>query len=415
MTVTKKQEIKATKQKYIFSYETQDGEIKFMYRLSLGIDELTRKPRNTTGRGFDTIAEALEAREVRKAKFEARKKANANRPILYRDLATLWLEDYKETVEPSTFDKTAGMFKNHILPIMGDLEFEDITAYDCRIFVRAFSKRVKVFHKLINYASLALGHAVLLGYLSSNPFDVLRNSDKKGITAYTKSDSQPNLRNYLLVSELNSLLDFLENEGNFKVYTFFRFLAFSGCRKGEALALTWDDIDFVSNQVTISKAVSSAKSVGLYQTGTKGDKATLRKARPVKTRRIALDDETIMVLKEWQSKQKDMLKISNIKYSRKKQLVFQNTENKFIYPTQTERWLSKARKTLSFAKDVKFTPHILRHTHATICSANGVPLIDIQHRLGHSDLKTTSNYYVHATEQSDLNVCNTFATALLTP
>lgn len=40
----------------------------------------------------------------------------------------------------------------------------------------------------------------------------------------------------------------------FKVY--FSFLYLTGCRKGESLALTWNDIDFVRNEVRINKSLN---------------------------------------------------------------------------------------------------------------------------------------------------------------
>jgi integrase/recombinase XerD len=42
----------------------------------------------------------------------------------------------------------------------------------------------------------------------------------------------------------------------------------------------------------------------------------------------------------------------------------------------------------------KVTPHILRHTAATIMSFNGADIRTIQQILGHSDIKTTAKYYL---------------------
>ena len=48
-----------------------------------------------------------------------------------------------------------------------------------------------------------------------------------------------------------------------------------------------------------------------------------------------------------------------------------------------------------------FSPHSLRHTHATLLIAEGVPLPIVSHRLGHASLTTTTKTYVHAIQTAD--------------
>lgn len=45
-----------------------------------------------------------------------------------------------------------------------------------------------------------------------------------------------------------------------------------------------------------------------------------------------------------------------------------------------------------------FDYHSLRHTHATILIENGANIKDVQERLGHSNIETTMNTYVHNTD-----------------
>ena len=60
--------------------------------------------------------------------------------------------------------------------------------------------------------------------------------------------------------------------------------------------------------------------------------------------------------------------------------------------------------TSNFVKKNKlphFTPHSLRHTHATLLIAEGVSIPTVSRRLGHSDITTTSKIYVHAIQSAD--------------
>ena len=50
--------------------------------------------------------------------------------------------------------------------------------------------------------------------------------------------------------------EYAEQTNNLLYHTLFRLLAFSGMRKGEALALTWSDLDFINETVTINKTLT---------------------------------------------------------------------------------------------------------------------------------------------------------------
>lgn len=53
-----------------------------------------------------------------------------------------------------------------------------------------------------------------------------------------------------------------------------------------------------------------------------------------------------------------------------------------------------------------FTPHCLRHTHATYLLSNGIPLSYVSKRLGHRDTNTTLNIYNHALPSDNLKALN---------
>lgn len=65
--------------------------------------------------------------------------------------------------------------------------------------------------------------------------------------------------NYYTKEELQRFLKCVYVSSDFKVYTFFRLLAFSGMRKGELLALTWSDVHFKEMTISIDKTQSRGK------------------------------------------------------------------------------------------------------------------------------------------------------------
>ena len=57
---------------------------------------------------------------------------------------------------------------------------------------------------------------------------------------------------------------------------------------------------------------------------------------------------------------------------------------------------------------IEFNYHSLRHTHATMLIQAGAPIRDVQERLGHADIQTTMNKYVHNTDEMKQTTVNLF-------
>lgn len=161
----------------------------------------------------------------------------------------------------------------------------------------------------------------------------------------------------------------------------FRLLAFSGMRKGEALALTWRDINFKTNEIRINKALSRGKDNKLYIKSTKTNEA----------RTIKMDEKTMNILRMWKKKQKEDNFKLGFNTSKPSQLVFSNEKNEFIQPTKTREWILYVQEKYNLKK---VTTHGLRHTHCSLLFEAGATLKEVQDRLGHSDIKTTMNIYM---------------------
>ena len=59
-------------------------------------------------------------------------RTNKERAETYQEIYDLWVKQYEKTVEESTFVKTTGIFKNHILPAMGAYKIEKIHVDVCQ-------------------------------------------------------------------------------------------------------------------------------------------------------------------------------------------------------------------------------------------------------------------------------------------
>nr|WP_246602569.1 site-specific integrase [Sporosarcina aquimarina] len=362
----------------------KNGELRYEFPAYLGIDPLTGKQIRTKKRGFKTRKEAELA--LARIKLDV---ANGTyqtvRAESYQEVYDLWVIQYEKTVEESTFVKTAGIFRNHILPAMASYKIEKIHVDVCQKHVDEWAAKLKNFRMVKAYAAKVIDFAIKRGYIQTNPFahvDMPANAFKKAI-----ANDENEKENFYTREQLINFLSCLEKESNFKAYALFRLLAFSGMRKGEALALTWNDLNFTNNELRINKALSRGKDNQLYVKSTKTGVS----------RTIKMDDKTMVVLKEWKKKQKqDYLKLV-FNTLQPKQLVFSNEHNEYLQPTKTRKWIVHVQKKFSIGT---ITTHGLRHTHCSLLFEAGATLKEVQDRLGHSDVQTTMNIYAHVTKKA---------------
>lgn len=365
-----------TKTSPIKPYELKNGETRYMFKIYIGVNPLTGKERSTTRRGFKKKNEAKLA--YNRMKFEiSNGKYKKQQFKTYQDIYNQWIVHYKKSVEETTFDKTYGIFRNHILPAMGNYRIDKINYELCQQHVDEWAEKLTRFKMVKSYASKVIDYAIKLEYIESNPFEKVEFSKKR-----VKRKSN----NYYLREQLVNFLNAAKNEGKMKYYTFFRLLGYTGMRKSEALALTWKDVDFNNNTINIDKALGYSKESGLYVKPTKDGE----------TRIIIIDQQTMDILKIWFEKQSEQLQMLGFAIEQSKQLLFSNKDNKHIQPSKTWGWVKDIKEKYNLKH---ITTHGFRHTHATILTEAGASLVGIKQRLGHSGNDTTIDTYIHVTEK----------------
>ncbi|WP_211284635.1 tyrosine-type recombinase/integrase [Rummeliibacillus pycnus] len=363
------------KETTIKPYQLKNGDTRYMFKIYVGVDPLTGRQHSTTRRGFKKKKEA--ELTYNRLKLEIYNGTyNKLQYETFQDLYNEWIVHYEKMVEESTFVKTLGIFKNHILPKMGVYRIDKINASVCQKHVDEWIAKLKGFRVVKSYAAKVIDFAIMCGNIKSNPFSLVY---------MPKKHTLKNAENFYTREQLIECLNAFKTESNLKIYIFFRLLGFSGVRKGEALALTWGDINFDNNSVNINKAISYGKHSRLYLKSTK-----TRDHREVK-----MDQKTMDILKQWKVEQAQKLKLLGFDIEDSSQLVFNNTKNNFINPSTTRKWLLKIQKKYNLKL---ITTHGFRHTHATLLEEAGASLVGIQQRLGHSGNNTTTNTYTHPTE-----------------
>jgi len=377
----------------IKKYTKKDGSAAYQFNAYLGVDPATGKPKRTTRRGFQTKKEAQLALSRLKLEIEEEGFKETKR-YKFTELYELWFESaYRNTVKESTYTKTQELFNNHILKKFGALYLDKITIPYCQKTVKDWSDTLSKFPQLKNYTSKVLDYAVTLELIKSNPM-------RKIIMPRKKVDvNGEKLEKFFTKEELQEFFGCLAKEEgwSYKWPVIYRVLAFSGMRVGEVLALTWKDIDFEGQTVTVNKTL------------TRGQKNALIIQEP-KTksgvRTIAFDETTLSMLQTWRRTQaKDYLKLG-FNTMQPDQCLFTNTRNEFLQPSNV---LTRLHRLIKKHDLKRITVHGFRHTHCSLLFESGASLKEVQDRLGHSDIQTTMNIYAHVTEKAKEKTAENFA------
>lgn len=168
----------------------------------------------------------------------------------------------------------------------------------------------------------------------------------------------------ITLEEFKKILDQIKDR--YKII--YKFLFFTGCRVGEALALTIDDIDFNNNTININKTLFWTKEEK-YKTQTPKTQSSQRI--------ITIPDNLAKELKEHINKSLYIMENKRVFYSNNQTL-------NYNFKQATQKVLNK-----------KMSIHILRHSHASLLINNGVEVLYISKRLGHSNPTITLNIYSH--------------------
>jgi integrase len=256
----------------------------------------------------------------------------------------------------------------------------------------------QVYHTVIRRA---LRRAVKERLISTNPAAEMENAPRRSRQRLS-DEAEVNCWN---AADAKKFLDYVKHHASKQEAALFAFMLDTGCRKNEACALLWSDIDWQAGTVTIERQLLSPTVIE-----PEGESSGSVQVGPTKTgvpRTTAINPETLRLLREHRAKQSE-IKMANRTIYTDLGLVFaKSLEQKYSqrdhlgHPLQSnnlgERMLDPLIKA---AKVKRITVHGLRHTAATLMLLAKIPAHVAAARLGHADVNTTLTVYAHALRDS---------------
>ena len=172
---------------------------------------------------------------------------------------------------------------------------------------------------------------------------------------------------------LKAYLDAADTRG---VLPMFYLELVSGLRKGELVALLWDDLDIQNRTISVNKQ---------YIKNPSGKLTLSRPKTETSVRRVSIPQEAV-----------DLLIQEHEKHPNSPYMFPSRTTDEMYYPDSVVKLHEKILKDAGL-EHIRF--HDLRHTFATLALQNGVDIKTVSSMLGHYDAGFTLRTYTHATRQ----------------
>jgi integrase len=316
---------------------------------------------------------------------------SAPEKITFGEMANLWLEEYKNSglvKRTSVTTRTCAM--NVLLKHFDKIGLQKISPAMLQQSVNKIAEQYsKVYtREIVCILKFIYKKAKQIGAINTNPTEFLYIPKQR--KSLEEIESEPIQNKYLEKDVLKKFLDVAKNYGLDYDYTFFRVLAYTGVRVGEALALKWSDIDFENQSISINRRITHEKNnLNEFELDTPKTQTSKRI--------IPVDSSIIVALNELKTFQKWF----RSKYAATPDFgfVFINLKSKKGYP-QTQKHvelrLNRIKRMAGIEQHI--TAHMFRHTHTSLLAEAGVELTTIMERLGHKNDDITKEIYLHVTK-----------------
>ena len=313
--------------------------------------------------------------------------------LKFTDFVEIWKRDYgSKELAPSTYKRYLGILESRIIPFFGHFRVDKIKPTDIMQFYDLLSKDTQLVRKKDNNGSKTLKplsgktilehHRLLRAMLHKAVYWQVIVSNPAERVQPPKAKKPK--RKYYDDDQCKILLENLEqlDEEQIKYKTAIILTVFTGVRLGELMGLEWNDIDFRNGIVSINRSSQYLADTGIFTKVPKTESSI---------REVAIPDFVISLLEEyklWYEEQKSLYGELWIDSNR----LFVQADGKPMHPSTISKWFVKFIGQIGLPV-INF--HGLRHTNATLLIAQNIDVAVVAARLGHAQITTTFNFYVH--------------------
>lgn len=281
-------------------------------------------------------------------------------------ITDLWKEEKRQFVKKSTFAAYSLIVETHLQPAFGNLTV--VTEKDVQDFVLQKLNgglSQKTIKDMLIVLRMILKFGAKKNYCVYAPIDVIFPTDRE------RQELE-----VLSIANQKKIMRFVEDNFTFRNLGIFICLS-TGIRIGEICALTWDDIDIENGVIHIRKTI---QRIYVKENGIKKTELL------IDTPKTATSMRDIPMIKDLYEILKPLKKVVNNDY-----FVLTNEAT----PTEPRTYRNYYKKLLDKLGIPPIKFHGLRHSFATRCIESKCDYKTVSVILGHSNISTTLNLYVH--------------------
>lgn len=286
-------------------------------------------------------------------------KQSASMDMKFASFVDVYFEDKAPRLKERSIMTKRTLFETKIIPYFGEKQMNEITAVDIIKWQNALLNqdyKPTYLRMIQNQMTALFNHAEKFYDLKDNPckkVDKMGRSNAKELNFWTKDEYEQFIQCFSPDEEMYRII--------------FQMLFWLGCRVGELLALTSQDIDFENGTVNISKT---------YYRRNQTDYITPPKTES-SNRKITIPKFLAEEMKDFVDRQYGL------------------TPEDRIFPITDRAIQKKMKQKTEQAKLKPIRVHDLRHSHIALLIEKGMQPLVIAQRVGHDSVNTTMNIYGH--------------------
>ncbi len=312
-----------------------------------------------------------------------------------------WFPVIESTIRPSTFSSYRGQLRLHVIPRIGGIPLQQLRADHLdQLYVqllksgRRDSKEGGLSPKTVQYLHTTIHKA-------------LKDAERKRLVNRNVAAAADPPRQRQAGSQemktwtVEEVRTFLTEMTDHRIGTAYILAVTTGMRRGEILGVRWSDIDFVTRRLSVRQTITLVN-----YTVTIGTPKTSRGRRS-----IALDPATVAALQAHRERQMEETASLGAGYT-DHGLVFAKVDG---FPLNPDYFSQVFDRTVARLPITRIRLHDLRHTHATLGLAAGIPPKVMSDRLGHATVAFTQDVYMHAIPQLERDAADQMANLIFGP